>query len=213
MKSTHSSTCFYFVVAAPQDSTEILYRAGGVTEDLIFLSVHRSQIDLSIFKCFYFIFFEITVSQSFFINCCYIHICIHICIPKYNPLSPYVVSCMYVSRTCHLVMDNLLVYSSLEIFNILSIHLQRIFLCVQLKPCDLSSFNCGMPTSVSFVLLTVGRHVGKTFLCADSDVTRRHNITENSLMMPCEDVSSRHNTTYLELFSFPRKQWLFEDSY
>lgn len=48
-----------------------------------------------------------------FLNC-YMHICMYLCIPKYNLLCLYGVTCIYVQKADHQILEKWLVYLSLD---------------------------------------------------------------------------------------------------
>lgn len=52
-----------------------------------------------------------------FVNCCLMHMCMHIYIPKYNLLGVYKVTHMYVLRAGCLVLGNLSMYVPGEDFH------------------------------------------------------------------------------------------------
>lgn len=88
----------------------------------------------------------------------YMCMCIYACdihIPKNYLFNLYNVTTMYIFRADHLVLDNQLIYSSLEktIPHTLINDQLLLVLCVELRPHGLSSVNLGMSIGVFFVLL------------------------------------------------------------
>lgn len=77
-----------------------------------------------------------------FINCCLMHMCMSIYIPKYNLLSMYKVTRMYGLRAGRLVLGNLFMSFPGEDFHLLSVLLSEITWAVPVS--------YGTPTDVVF---------------------------------------------------------------
>lgn len=98
--------------------------------------------------------------------------CIYIYVPIYNLLSPYDVTCMYVCRADHLVPGNLSQLSSVAYSS-----------CVCLNPHGLFSIQFGMSIGIILAGYTFGQSCWWDFMGVSSDITRRHSLIANSMIL------------------------------
>lgn len=135
-------------------------------------------------KCFHryiLVFFQ---THDFF-HCLLLHASIHTYTSLNITISVYKKLLAHVFKIDHLVLDNQLVYFSLEktISPTLSILQLPIFLCIMLRPHGLSSIHFGMSIDVYYPCLA---HVGQScwwdVISIDYDITKWCNLIAKPLI-------------------------------
>lgn len=127
-------------------------------------------------------FFQIHV--FFFVNCCYMHICLYTHLFLNTTFSVYI-------RLLVWIFSELIVWYWVTSWCVLA--WLPIVLCVVLKPC-LSPIHFGMSVVV-LVQLMLRQSNWLDFMCVSSDIIERHNLTTNSLIIwPLQSFHPRfHN--------------------
>lgn len=106
----------------------LLFRKSSVRTPLSPKVTHANTVLLRLYYKYIMLFFpflhlkpshisflaSLQIHGLLFFNCCYIHICMYLCIPKYNLLCLYGVTCIYVQKADHQILEKWLVYLSLE---------------------------------------------------------------------------------------------------
>lgn len=97
-------------------------------------------------------------------------------------LSLYTVTCMCVFWSDHLVLDNLAVSTPLgkAVSPTPNIPGLPTVACVQLRP---RGFSLSLSIAIALVQLLVGQACWPDFVDVDSDITRIHDLTANSLSL------------------------------
>ena len=114
-------------------------------------------------------------------------------------LSLYTVTSMCVFRSDHLVLDNLAVSTPLgkAVSPTSNIPGLPTVACVQLKPHE---FSLSLSIAIALVQLLARQACWPDFVDVDSDITRIHNLTANSLSLTVTTPTPR--TCYAVVFIF-----------